>query len=419
MSRSVRSLSRLAACRTACSRLFLTALARRVRHGTLTISDDGHQRTYGSVEDLGLCASVDVLDDNVWRRVVTGGGVGLGRSYLLGEWDSPDLVALLRLLTLNLDRINRLPRRFAPFTQALRRPLRALGRPSKSQDRANIAAHYDLGDEFFRLFLDPSMAYSCAVFPSSSSTLAEASSEKFDRICRKLQLGPRDHVVEIGTGWGGFALHAAEHYGFRVTTTTISQKQYAYAKHRVAEAGLADRVTVLNRDYRDLEGQFTHLVSIEMIEAVDWRHYETFFAACANLLVPDGQAALQCIVIDDREFERYKSSQDFIRRFIFPGGGLPSITAMSDAFTRATDLRLTDLEDLGPHYVRTLSEWRERLDARWAEALALGFDEAFLRKWRFYFAYCTAGFAERHVSVVQMVLARSQWRGGLALRATQ
>jgi cyclopropane-fatty-acyl-phospholipid synthase len=177
-------------------------------------------------------------------------------------------------------------------------------------------------------------------------------------------------------------------------------------------------VTVLNRDYRDLEGRFTHLVSIEMIEAVDWRHYETFFAACANFLVPDGQAALQCIVIDDREFERYKSSQDFIRRFIFPGGGLPSITAMSDAFTRATDLRLTDLEDLGPHYVRTLNEWRERLDARWAEALALGFDEAFLRKWRFYFAYCTAGFAERHVSVVQMVLSRSQWRGGLALRAT-
>lgn len=201
-----------------------------------------------------------------------------------------------------------------------------------------------------------------------------------------------------------------------MTTTTISQKQYAYASRVVAEAGLGDQVTVLNRDYRDLEGHYTHLVSIEMIEAVDWRNYETFFAACARLLVPDGLAALQCIVIDDREFERYKTSRDFIRAFIFPGGGLPSITAMSTAFTRASDFRLTDLEDLGPHYVRTLTKWREALDAHWDEALALGFDEAFLRRWRFYFAYCTAGFAERHVSVVRIVLARAQWRGDLELR---
>ena len=399
------------------SRHLLTSLALRLRHGTLSISAGGRQRTYGTSGAPGLDADLEVLDDTAWQRVLTGGGVGLGQSYFLGEWDSSDLVSLLRLLTLNLDRINRIPRRLAPITQALRRPFRLRGRPSKSEDRENIAAHYDVGDEFFSLFLDPSMAYSCAVFPSDASTLAEASREKFDRICRKLHLGPADHVVEIGTGWGGFAVHAATHFGCRVTTTTISQKQFAYATRVVAEAGLAGRVTVLNHDYRDLKGQFTHLVSIEMIEAVDWRQYETFFAACARLLRPDGLAALQCIVIDDREFERYKTRQDFIRRFIFPGGGLPSITVMANAMTRATDLRVTDVEDLGAHYVRTLNEWRERLDARWQDALDLGFEESFLRMWRFYFAYCTAGFAERHVSVVQIVVARSQWRGATRLRS--
>jgi cyclopropane-fatty-acyl-phospholipid synthase len=401
--------------RTAYSRLILQALARRVRRGSITLIDHGRNSVYGTPEK-GLSADIEVLNDTFWRRVLSGGGVGLGQSYFLGEWESSDLVALLRLLTLNLDRINRAPRRLAPIVHAIRRPFRNVGRPSKSEDRENIASHYDLGDEFFSLFLDPSMAYSAAVFPKASSTLDEASKEKFDRICRKLELGPEDHVVEIGTGWGGFAVHAATGYGCRVTTTTISQKQFAYATRAVADAGLSDRVTVLNADYRDLKGQFTHLVSIEMIEAVDWRLYETFFSACAHLLKPDGRAALQCIVIDDREFQRYKTRQDFIRRFIFPGGGLPSITAMSNAMTKASDLRLTDLEDLGPHYVRTLHEWSERLDTHWDDALALGFEESFLRMWRYYFAYCMAGFAERHVSVVQIVLARAQWRGDTGLR---
>ncbi|MGB8196520.1 MAG: cyclopropane-fatty-acyl-phospholipid synthase family protein [Acidimicrobiales bacterium] len=402
--------------RTVVSRKVLTTLARRVQHGSLVISEHGQARTYGRSDASGISADLEVLDDAVWRRVVGGGGVGLGQSYFLGEWESTDLVALLRLLTLNLDRINRAPRLLAPLVHAIGRPFRNLGRPSKSQDRANIASHYDLGDEFFSLFLDPTMAYSCAVFSKASSTLVEASKEKFDRICRKLELGPDDHVVEIGTGWGGFAIHAAAGYGCRVTTTTISQKQFAYATRAVAEAGLSDRVTVLNVDYRDLEGQFSHLVSIEMIEAVDWRHYETYFATCSRLLKPDGRAAFQCIVIDDHEFERYKTRQDYIRRFIFPGGGLPSITAISNAVTKATDLRVTDLEDLGPHYVRTLHEWSDRLDARWSDALALGFDDQFLRMWRFYFAYCMAGFAERHVSVIQLVMARSKWRGDTTLR---
>ncbi len=401
--------------RVAGSRRILTALLARLGHGTLHLTEGQRHRVFGDVRAAGVAATLVVHDQSFWPRILAHGGSGLGESYFLGEWDSPDLVAVLELLAKNLDWINRLARVTTPLLNATARTVRRVT-PSKSRDRENIAAHYDLGNDFFELFLDSTMAYSSAVFPTPESSLEEGSNEKFDRLCRKLGLGPDDHVVEIGTGWGGFALHAATHYGCRVTTTTISAKQFTYATRRIAEAGLAHLVTVLDRDYRDLEGQFTHLVSVEMIEAVDWRLYETFFAACARLLGPNGRAALQCIVIDDAEFERYKTRSDYIRRHIFPGGGLPSITAMANALTRATDLRLTDLEDLGPHYVRTLRLWRERLDEQAPAAYELGFDEQFLRKWRFYFAYCEVGFAERQVSVVQIVLARDAWRGMLRLR---
>jgi cyclopropane-fatty-acyl-phospholipid synthase len=300
---------------------------------------------------------------------------------------------------------------------AAARPARQLRPPSKADDRRNIHAHYDLGNEFFALFLDPTMAYSCGVYESEASSLAEASIAKFDRICRKLNLGPADHVVEIGGGWGGFALHAASRYGCRVTTTTISSRQFDHAVRAVAQAGLTDRITVLNKDYRDLEGQFSDLVSIEMIEAVDWRLYDEFFATCARLLRPDGRAVLQCIVIDDREYDRAKTRKDFIKRYIFPGGCLPSVTAIAAAATRASDLRLIDLEDIGPHYARTLADWRRRLEDRRSDAHALGFDDQFLRMWRFYFAYCEAAFRERRVSDVQVLLARSEWRGDVGLRA--
>jgi cyclopropane-fatty-acyl-phospholipid synthase len=393
------------------ARCALTLLARSLRHGTLTVTESHRSSVYGSTSEGAVEARIEVHDASFWRRVIAHGGVGIGESYFMGEWDSDDIVAVLRLLTLNLARINRWSRRLAPLRDALRRPRWRRRTTTRETDRENIAAHYDLGDDFFRLFLDPSLAYSSGVFPAPESSLEEASIEKFDRICHKLGLGPDDHVVEIGTGWGGFAIHAASRYRCRVTTTTISPSQFAYATRAVHEAGLDHLVTVLNRDYRDLAGTFSHLVSIEMIEAVDWRQYETYFAACERLLRPDGLAALQCIVIDDREFERYKTRQDYIRRYIFPGGGLPSTLAMNRAIATATDFDLVDLEDLGAHYVRTLDIWRERLDAHAVEARSLGFDERFLRMWRFYFAYCAAGFAERHVSVVQMILARKNWRG--------
>ncbi|MHB1209009.1 MAG: class I SAM-dependent methyltransferase [Acidimicrobiales bacterium] len=403
------------AIRIAGSRRILTSMLRHLVHGTVTLREGERRQTFGEPVEGVKATDLTVNDASFWPRVLTRGSSGLGESYFLGEWDSKDLVALLELLTKNLKRINRLARIVAPVTALTKRSLRRFA-PSRDSDRENIAAHYDVGNEFFGLFLDSTMAYSSAVFPSPTSSLEEASIEKFDRLCRKLSLGPHDHVVEIGTGWGGFAVHAARTYGCRVTSTTISAKQFEFATRRVAESGLSDLVTVLDRDYRDLEGKFTHLVSIEMIEAVDWRLYETFFSACAKLLDTDGRAALQCIVIDDAEFERYKTRTDFIRRHIFPGGGLPSIAALTSALSRATDLRLVDLEDLGPHYVRTLNLWHERLAAKADDARELGFNDEFLRKWYFYFAYCSAGFAERHVSVVQMVLARGDWRGSLKLR---
>jgi cyclopropane-fatty-acyl-phospholipid synthase len=399
------------------ARRLATTLLSRLEHGTLTIVESSGRRTFGHGGGSGIHATMHIHDPAVWRTVLTRGSAGLGETYFEVGWDSDDLVDLLRLLALNLDPLIRLTNRAVWLRDAAAGPARQLRPPSKADDRRNIHAHYDLGNEFFALFLDPTMAYSCGLYESEASTLAEASIAKFDRICRKLNLGPADHVVEIGGGWGGFAVHAASRYGCRVTTTTISARQFDHARRAVARAGLASRITVLNQDYRDLEGPFSHLVSIEMIEAVDWRLYDVFFATCARLLRPDGRAALQCIVVDDREYDRAKTRKDFIKQYIFPGGCLPSVTAIATAATRASDLRIVDVEDIGPHYARTLADWRRRLEDRRSDAHALGFDDQFLRMWRFYFAYCEAAFLERRVSDVQVVLARSGWRGDVGLRA--
>ena len=398
------------------SRRIATGLLARLDHGTLTIEDDGARRTFGRLDERGPRAALRVHDPSFWSEVLARGSIGLGDSYARGLWDSDDLVGVLRVLARNLQRLTHFTHRAVALRDALTLPVRRLSGPTKTDDRRNVRAHYDLGDEFFDLFLDPTMAYSSGVYSSSTASLTEASIAKFDRICRKLALGPEDHVIEIGSGWGGFALHAAAVHGCRVTTTTISERQYERARRTVAEAGLSERITVLNSDYRDLEGQYSHLVSIEMIEAVDWRMHDAFFAKCSQLLRPDGRALVQCIVIDDREYERSKLGKDFIKEFIFPGGCLPSITALTNAATRASDLRMVDLEDIGRHYAQTLSDWRGRLESHWHDARALGLDERFLRMWRFYFAYCEAGFLERRVSDVQVVFARSGWRGTLGFR---
>ena len=390
------------------ARASLRAALGRIHHGRLTIHERGRRSEFGREGDE-LHGRIEIHDRAAWPSVVRGGSVGLGLSYVDGSWDSDDLVSVIRLAARNIAVADRVPN----FAHRLASPLldlvtRRAG--DRDVDRRNIRAHYDLGNEFFGLFLDPTMTYSAGVFESPDATLADASRAKLDRICRKLRLEPGDRVVEIGTGWGSFALHAARHYGCLVTTTTISDRQHDYASKAVVDAGLADRITVLNDDYRDLTGDYDALVSIEMIEAVNWDQYDTFFGTCANLLRRDGRMALQAIVIADQRFERSKRRNDFVKSVIFPGGCLPSIEALTRSATRSSDMRIVDLEDIGFHYAETLRRWRVEFDAHENDVRALGLDAAFVRMWRFYLAYCEASFLERQISDVQVVLTRPGWR---------
>jgi cyclopropane-fatty-acyl-phospholipid synthase len=389
--------------------------ATRMKGGTLVVEDPAGAWRAGSGEPV---ATVVVRDSRAYDAALRHGSVGLAESYSAGWWDSDDLAAVVRVLLRGTaplrTALNRLGRRAAPFVD----PFLRLAAPDRVRDRRNVQAHYDLPGAVFEVMLDETMAYSCAVFERPGMSLAEAQRAKFDRLCRKLHLGPDDHLVEIGTGWGGLALHAAERYGCRVTTTTISDAQREVASKRVAEAGLGDRITVLGRDYRDLEGGYDKLVSVEMIEAVDWRRHDDFFGACSHLLKPSGLMALQAITIADEEYERAKYHKDFILRMIFPGGCIPSVEAISRSVARASDLRIVDLEDIGRHYAETLRRWATAVRANRARLAGEGFDRRFQRMWDLYLAYCEAAFLERHISDVQVLLAKPAWRGELAVRAT-
>ena len=334
------------------------------------------------------------------------GSVGLGQSYVEGWWECDDLTALVQILIRNLEGTERVADRIhLASLPRFRRQAR-----DRQTDRRDVQAHYDLGNDFFELMLDPTMMYSCALFERDGLTLEEASTAKLDRICRRLELGPGDHVIEIGTGWGGFAVHAAQHFGCRVTTTTISDAQYRYAAKRVAEAGLGDLVEVRNDDYRDLEGTYDKLVSIEMIEAIGWRQFDSFFSTCSRLIGDSGLMALQAIVIADQSYERAKHHDDFIKRMIFPGGCLPSVQAITSSCARVTDMRVVHLDDIGAHYAETLRRWQANVNDHTGELAGMGFGPSFQRLWRLYLCYCEAAFVERHVSDVQMILAKPRWR---------
>jgi cyclopropane-fatty-acyl-phospholipid synthase len=336
--------------------------------------------------------------------------LGLADAYAQGLWDSPDLVALIRLGARNAAVMDGARRRLSPLVRPIQLA-RALRRPSnRRRRRRDIAAHYDLGNELFSRMLDPTMTYSCALFDDPEDSLEQAQRKKLELVCETLELGPGDRVLEIGTGWGSFALHAAASRGCHVTTTTISREQHDYVNGLVRDAGLDDRITVLSRDYRDLTGLYDKLVSIEMIEAVGWRDTGRFLGTCSRLLEPDGAMLLQAITIDDRAYEVEKASKSFIKQRIFPGGSLPSLAALTRNLARETDLQLIHLHDLTAHYVPTLRQWRERFAARVGELEALGYDKAFQRLWTLYLAYCEAGFAERRICAVQLLLAKPSSR---------
>lgn len=362
---------------------------------------DGAEHVFGS----GPPVAVAVESYDLFKRLVWNARIGFGESYAAGEWRADDLVALFELLIRNVE------------AAKARRPLSTLARlerfrprlPSRNglrRARENIHYHYDLGNELYRLMLDDSMTYSCAYWERPEETLEQAQQNKLRRICDKLQLGPDDRVLEIGCGFGSFAIHAARERGCHVTGLTISQRQYELARERVAEAGLADRVEILNRDYRLLEGQFTRIASIEMLEAIGYRQCPTFFAACDRLLAPGGLAAIQTIAIPDERFDAYRRRDDWIRRYIFPGSLLPSLTAITRALVRSSRLQVYGLEDIGIHYARTLRTWRERFFARIEDVRRLGYDERFVRIWGFYLSYCEAAFRTRSLRDLQLVLTR-------------
>ncbi len=347
---------------------------------------------------------------NLYRRLAMRGSLGAAEAYMQGAWDTDDLVSALRLFARNASVLTAMDGRRVGHTIPWHRLWNWRHRNSRAGSRRNIAAHYDLSNEFFALMLDPTLTYSSGIFPRPDATLEQASIEKYDRICRKLRLQPSDHVLEIGTGWGGFAIHAARHYGCRVTTTTISHQQYVLARCRVAAAGLEDRIELREQDYRDLRGTYDKLVSIEMIEAVGERMLDTYFQRCSQLLKTDGLMLLQAILMPDRRYELYRRSTDFINRYIFPGGFLPSLSTIGTALSRVTDLQIMHFEDFAEHYARTLAAWRNNFWSHIAEVRRLGFDEQFIRTWHYYLCYCEAGFAERQIGVSQMVFGKPDSR---------
>jgi cyclopropane-fatty-acyl-phospholipid synthase len=376
-----------------------------IADGHLVIRDAGGTHEFGPYRSE-LCATVEVRDPAFYADVALGGAVGAGESYILGRWDASDLPAALRILARNRAAMDALETGWARLAAPLRLAAHALRRNTRAGSRRNIAAHYDLGNELFELFLDETLMYSCALFERPGMTLAEASVAKLEAVCRKLELGPGQHVLEIGTGWGGFALHAAREHGCRVTTTTISPSQHRLASERVREAGLGDRVTVLLEDYRDLRGTYDRLVSIEMIEAIGHRQYGEFFSRAGSLLSRDWRMLLQAITIADRHYAAARDGVDFIKRYVFPGCTIPSVSALCGSMAGASDLRVVHLEDIGPHYATTLAHWRERFLANAAAVRSLGYPDTFIRLWEFYLAYCEAGFGERTLGNVQMVLTR-------------
>ncbi len=401
--------------RVAAKPAFLEGVAQRavrerlmaIQRGSLDISDGRTVDRYGTASSQhSLHETVRVHDPRFYSEMAFGGSVGAGEAYMQGYWSTDDLTAVMRIILQNRDVLDGMETGWARLTEPVRKMLHWAARNTRSGSRRNIRAHYDLGNDFFKLFLDPTMMYSSAIFEREGMSLEAASIAKLDRICRKLDLKPDDHVMEIGTGWGGFALHAARHYGCHVTTTTISPSQHDVARERVAAAGLNERITLLQKDYRDLTGQYDRLVSIEMIEAVGHQYYDTFFRKCSELLKPEGAMLLQAITIADQRYEAAKKSVDFIQRYIFPGSCIPSVAAMTGAVARATDMRLTDLKDIGPDYAVTLRCWRKNFFANLEQVRALGYPESFIRMWEFYLCYCEAGFVERVIGDVQLLLVK-------------
>jgi len=381
----------------------------RLRGGCIELIEQGQEHLFGEPH-AELQVRLQVQDSRFYTKLLLEGSVGAGEAYMDGWWDTDQLTALIRLFARNLALLDELETGWARWSKPALKWWHRQRQNSRAQSKQNIAAHYDLGNDFYQLFLDPSMMYSSAVYPEPSSSLAQAQQYKLKLLCDDLQLSPDDHLMEIGTGWGGLAIFAASQYGCKVTTTTISEEQYQFAKQRIEQLGLSEKITLLKQDYRDLTGQFDKLISIEMIEAVGDEYLDGYFAKCASLLKPNGLMALQAITIADQRFEQYRRDVDFIQKFIFPGGFLPSIARMSSSMTNHSDLVVRQLRDIGLDYAKTLADWRQAFHHQLEQVRALGYPERFIRMWEFYLCYCEGGFLERRTSTVQLLLAKPESR---------
>jgi cyclopropane-fatty-acyl-phospholipid synthase len=396
----------------------MTEIARRAVHamldrlsiGCLVLEEKGQVTHFGNREDDTVRAVIHINRPEAWSTVIRDGSTGAGEAYMLGYWETPDLLEVVRLFVLNMQTLDAMGRKQPLWRKLAGRLFHAFRANSTVGSRRNISAHYDLSNDFFSLFLDPTMAYSSGIFRTSEDSLHTASLNKFDNICKRLQLKPTDHLLEIGTGWGGLAIHAAKHYGCRVTTTTISHEQYVHATEWVKREGLEDHITLLEKDYRELDGLYDKLVSVEMIEAVGVKYYDTYFATCNRLLKEDGLMLIQAITISDQRFEQSVRSIDFIKRYIFPGGQLPSNAVIADKVATQTDMQLIGMQDITLDYAKTLRQWRDNFWRSIDEVRALGCDEIFIRMWEYYLCFCEGGFRERVIHTGQFLLAKPRFR---------
>jgi len=403
--------------------LFSGDLARRmlfrvldnIGTGSLMLHDSGEIWHFGDPTRQGEPhAEVFVHNRDVYRKVLTGGTIASGEAYIEGDWSATDLTEVTRLFSANLGMMEAMEARQHWYTRLGLRLAHQFNRNTHEGSRRNISAHYDLGNDFFQLFLDPTMMYSAAVFEREDASLEQAATDKLDAICQQLELSPDDHLMEIGTGWGGMAIYAAQRYGCRVTTTTISREQFEHASQRVRELGLEDRITVLCEDYRNLQGRFDKLVSIEMIEAVGHDFYSSYFNCCSRLLKDTGKMVIQAITISDQRYDRARRSVDYIKRYIFPGGCLPSLAVIADHLARDTDMQMVHLRDITRDYAITLAHWRQRFLQELETVREMGFDDRFIRMWEFYLCYCEGGFRERIIGTVQLAFAKPGYRPPVA-----
>lgn len=392
------------------SRKAIIHLLEKIATGSLIVHEGAQRYRFGVQADGQPLAEIHIHDPALFSQMLVGGSIAAGETYMRGYWSSPDLTQVTRLFCANMDVLGGFDSSQSVFAKLALRIAHFFNRNTFTGSRDNIAAHYDLGNDFFELFLDPTMMYSSAVFADARTSLEDASVAKLDALCQQLELTANDHLLEIGTGWGGMAIHAARNYGCRVTTTTISNEQYQYARERVQAEGLADRVTVLCEDYRSLGGQYDKLVSIEMIEAVGHDFYSEYFRKCSSLLRSNGKMVIQAITMADQRYEQARDDVDFIKRYIFPGGCLPSIAVIADHLARDTDMQMTHLRDITQDYAITLQQWRERFMTRLDEVREQGFGDEFIRMWDYYLCYCEGGFRERVISTVQLAFAKPGYR---------